>query len=135
VSAVLRQWLRFAAVGGLNTLLSWMLYVLLEAGGVPYLLASALAFAAGAVDSYVLNRRWTFRSRARRSSEVARFAVVQAVGLATDVLLLEALVRDAGIALLVAQALVFPVASAVTFILSRQWAFSGAGSTQPSLPL
>jgi putative flippase GtrA len=124
VSAVLRQWLRFAAVGALNTLLSWVLYALLEAGGVPYLLASALAFAAGAVNSYVLNRRWTFRSRARRSPEVARFAVVQAVGLATDVLLLEALVRDAGVAHLLAQALVFPVASAVTFALSRNWAFA-----------
>jgi putative flippase GtrA len=80
----------------------------------------------------VLNRRWTFRSRARRSSEVARFAVVQAVGLVTDVLLLEALVRDAGIAHLLAQALVFPVASCVTFILSRRWAFSDARTVQPS---
>jgi putative flippase GtrA len=132
MSAVLRQWLRFAVVGGLNTLLSWVLYALLEAAGVPYLLASAVAFAAGAVNSYVLNRRWTFRSRARRSPEVARFAIVQAVGLATDVLLLEALVRDAGVAHLLAQALVFPVASCVTFILSRRWAFSDARTAQPS---
>ena len=124
MSGVLRQWLRFCTVGGLNTLLSWVLYALLTGAGVPYLVASALAFAAGAVNSYVLNRRWTFRSRGRRSPEIARFAVVQAVGLATDVLLLDALVHDAGVQHLLAQALVFPVASAVTFALSRNWAFA-----------
>ncbi len=124
MSGVLRQWLRFCTVGGLNTLLSWVLYALLAGAGVPYLAASGIAFAAGAVNSYALNRRWTFRSRGRRSPEIARFAVVQAVGLATDVLLLDALVHDAGVHHLIAQALVFPVASAVTFALSRNWAFA-----------
>ena len=121
---VFAQWGRFAIVGGLNTLLSWVLYALLQGGGMPYLFASALAFAAGAVNSYALNRRWTFRSHGRRAPEVARFAVVQAVGLAIDVLLLDALVQDVGVHHLVAQALVVPVASATTFVLSRVWAFA-----------
>lgn len=122
------QWLRFAVVGAGNTLLSWCAYALLEWAGVSYLLASGLAFALGALNSYVLNRRWTFRSRGRCGPEALRFGAVQCIGLAVDVLLLDALTRDAGLHHLIGQAVVFPVASGVTFALSRQWAFAGVSS-------
>jgi putative flippase GtrA len=121
--SVLWQWVRFVAVGVSNTALSWCVYATLEALGVPYLLASAIAFAVGALNSYLLNRRWTFHSRGRPWPEVLRFGVVQCVGLGVDVGLLGFLTQDVGIHHLIAQAIVFPVASAVTFLLSRQWAF------------
>jgi putative flippase GtrA len=120
------QWLRFAAVGASNTLLSWCAYALLYRIGLHYLLASALAFALGVANSYIWNRRWTFRSRGRPAPEALRFAVVQCVGLGVDVALLYALVDGVGIHHLIAQALVFPAASLVTFGLSRKWAFAGA---------
>lgn len=123
VRSVVWQWLRFVVVGIGNTVLSWCVYATLEALGVPYLVASAIAFALGALNSYVLNRRWTFRSRERRGPEVLRFGVVQCIGLGCDVVLLGVLTEDAGIHHLIAQAIVFPAASAVTFLLSRQWAF------------
>jgi putative flippase GtrA len=122
--AAVVQWLRFATVGAANTVLSWCLYASLERAGSHYLLASALAFTAGAVNSYALNRRWTFRSRARPAPEALRFGVVQCAGLLLDVALLYVLVDAAGIDHLIAQAFVFPVASATTFLLSRHWAFA-----------
>jgi putative flippase GtrA len=120
------QWLRFAAVGVTNTLLSTAIFAVLFHLGVHYLLASALAFAVGALNSYTLNRRWTFRSHAPRGPELARFVGVQAVGLGVNLALLAALVEVAGIRHVVAQLLAFPVASLVTFALSRQWAFKNA---------
>jgi putative flippase GtrA len=122
--ALLLQWFRFAVVGAGNTVLSWCVYAVLEHVGVHYLLASGLAFGLGALNSYMLNRRWTFHSRARRAPEAARFVVIQCVGLGIDVGLLYVLTQDARVHHLIAQALVFPVASAVTFGLSRQWAFA-----------
>jgi putative flippase GtrA len=123
---VIAQWLRFVTVGAGNTVLSWSAYAVLVALGLHYLLASGLAFALGIVNSYALNRRWTFRSRNHPAPEALRFLVVQAVGLALDVGLLYTLVHDLGLHHLIAQALVFPAASTVTFLLSRQWAFAGA---------
>jgi putative flippase GtrA len=125
------QWLRFAVVGGSNTLLSWCVYAVLERLGMHYLLASGLAFALGALNSYALNRRWTFRSRERRLPEALRFGVVQCVGLAVDVCLLYALVHGVGIHHLIAQALVFPAASTLTFLLSRHWAFGVSRAAKP----
>jgi putative flippase GtrA len=133
-AAVLRQWLRFAIVGAANTLLSWCVYAVLEHAGVHYLLASGLAFTVGAVNSYAFNRRWTFRSRGRRTPEAVRFGVVQCVGLAVDVSLLYVLVHHVSVHHLVAQALVFPVASAVTFTLSRGWAFRASPARPPGPP-
>jgi putative flippase GtrA len=124
VAAVLLQWLRFATVGASNTLLSWCLYAVLEHAGIHYLLASGLAFATGALNSYALNRRWTFGSRGRHAPEIARFGAVQCFGLALDVSLLYVLVHHVGIHHLIAQALVFPVASVATFTLSRRWVFA-----------
>jgi putative flippase GtrA len=126
-AAALVQWLRFAAVGVVNTLLSLGVYAVLVWLGLHYLVASSLAFAVGVVNSYALNRRWTFRSRDRRAPEALRFVAVQAVGLGVDVGLLYLLVDRVGIQHFIAQALVFPAASAATFLLSRYWAFAGAG--------
>jgi putative flippase GtrA len=120
------QWLRFAAVGVTNTLISTAIFAALFHLGVHYLLASALAFAVGALNSYTLNRRWTFRSHAPRGPELARFLGVQAVGLGVNLALLATLVEVAGIRHVVAQVLAFPVASLVMFALSRQWAFKNA---------
>src|SRR5215208_2259733 len=48
---VLGQWLRFAVVGGCNTLLSWCAYALLVHLGLAYVVASGLAFTLGALNS------------------------------------------------------------------------------------
>jgi putative flippase GtrA len=126
VPPALGQWVRFTVVGAWNTLLSWCVYAVLVHFGLPYLLASSLAFALGAVNSYVLNRRWTFASAERRAPQALRFTVVQGIGLGLNLCLLYVLVRDARVHHLIAQMLVFPVASAVTFLLSRHWAFAAA---------
>jgi putative flippase GtrA len=127
------QWGRFALVGAANTVLSTGAYAALRAAGVGYLLAASLGFALGALNSYALNRRWTFRSRARRAPELARFLCVQLVGLGCNLALLAELVEVAGAGQFAAQAVAFPAASLITFALSRQWAFAGSRS-QPAVP-
>ena len=124
---VLGQLVRFGIVGCTNTLLSWCAYALLVWAGVHNLVASGIAWTLGALNSYVHNRRWTFRSRGRYAPELVRFGAVQCAGLAIDVVLLHALTRDAGVNDLVAQALVYPATTVATFLLSRQWAFAPVG--------
>ncbi|MEA2169718.1 MAG: hypothetical protein QOF76_3018 [Solirubrobacteraceae bacterium] len=121
---VLGQLVRFGIVGCTNTLLAWCAYALLARAGVEVLLASGVAWTLGALNSYVQNRRWTFRSRGRHAPELARFGAVQCAGLVLDVALLHALTRDAGVNHLVAQGLVYPATALVMFLLSRQWAFA-----------
>src|SRR3954453_16195810 len=57
------QFRRFLLVGVGNTVISFVVYRLLLAAETPYVLAAALGFSAGAVNGYILNRRWTFAAR------------------------------------------------------------------------
>jgi putative flippase GtrA len=113
---------RFLLVGVSNTLVSIVAYRLLLRLGVPYVAAAALAFAAGAANGYVLNRRWTFRAAdtwAARGSYVA----VQVLGLVASALLVWAVVELGGLGARAAQLVVIPVVTALTFVLSRQVVF------------
>ena len=60
MSQVARQFGRFVVVGASNTLLSVAMYLALLAVGMPYPVAAACGFVAGAINGYLLNRWWTF---------------------------------------------------------------------------
>lgn len=64
---------KFLLVGVGNTLLSAVLMFLLE--GLGYWASSAIAYVAGAVMSFFLNRRFTFKSREALGASAAKFAV------------------------------------------------------------
>lgn len=68
---------KFLLVGVGNTLLSMVLMFLLE--GLGYWPSTAIAYVAGAVMSFFLNRSFTFQSRAAFWPSVLRFAVNVAV--------------------------------------------------------
>jgi putative flippase GtrA len=74
---------------------------------LPYWLAGALAFAAGAVDGYVLNRRWTFAAADSAASRL-RYLTVQLAGLGATTALLWFYVSIAGVHRLWAYALTIP---------------------------
>jgi Gpi18-like mannosyltransferase/putative flippase GtrA len=122
-TAVGPQLARFATVGVTNTLLSYAVYALLLAVALPYPLAGAVGFAAGAVNGYVLNRRWTFGApdsgRAR-----ARYLVVALGGLAATSFLLALLVSTGGLGRLPAYALTIPLVTLGTFAAARVWTFA-----------
>ena len=74
------SFVRFLLVGVGNTLLSAALTLVLYNGlNVPPVLSSAIAYVAGAVMSFFLNRHFTFHSRAALVPSAVRFAVNVAV--------------------------------------------------------
>lgn len=68
---------KFLLVGVGNTLLSAVLMFLLE--GLGYWPSTAIAYVAGAVMSFFLNRKFTFRSDEEFGRSAAKFAVNVAV--------------------------------------------------------
>jgi putative flippase GtrA len=121
-SPAARQFARFALVGVSNTTISFVAYVALVRAGVPYGLAAALAFAAGAGNGYVLNRRWTFAARDSTRAR-ARYAAVQLGGLAATDLGLTLLVEGAGLPEIGAYVLVLPSVTVGMFLANRGWTF------------
>ena len=91
---LLRQVLRFGLVGGLNTLvdlliLNFLLLLFPTTRTAMILAYSALAYSLGAVNSFLLNKYWTFRFRRRTTrSEVARFIATTVFGLGWSCIIL-----------------------------------------------
>jgi putative flippase GtrA len=76
----LRRIARFCAVGVLNTVVTLAAFSILVASECPAPAASALGFCAGAANSFVLNRRWTFSDVAVARGAWVRFAAIQGAG-------------------------------------------------------
>ena len=131
---LVRQFLKFSLVGVSNTLLFLAVYTLLtEVLGVYYLLASAIAFAVGAVNGFLLNRAWTFQGHVGDALTPVRWIVVQGCGLALDELLLYLWVSGLGVDKLVAQAIAIVVVVVLTFLANRAWTFRDASSGAPRI--
>lgn len=118
-----RQLARFLVVGVGNTLLSFVVYRLLLTVDVPYVLAAPVAFAAGAVNGYVFNRRWTF---AARDSTRARllYVAVQVAGAGSTSMLVFLFVRAAGVGRAWAYLAAIPPVTVATFVANRLWTFA-----------
>jgi putative flippase GtrA len=91
--------------------------------GVWYIAASAIGFTAGAINGFLLNRRWTFAGHVGDSLTPVRWGIVQSAGLAVNLGLLYVLVHDAGLDELLAQALATVVVTVSTFFVNRSWTF------------
>lgn len=110
---------RYAIVGVSNTAITFVAYTLLVGLGVAAPLASAVGFALGAVNGYLLNRRWTFRT----SGHVGRYVAVQLVGAAAGAVGV-ALARSDGLAKLPAEAVILPLVTLLTYALARTVVFA-----------
>ena len=117
------QFRRFLLVGVANTVISFVVYRLLLAVETPYVLAAALGFSAGAVNGYILNRRWTFAARDSASARLL-YVAVQAVGAGSTSLLVLFFVQVAGTGKVGAYLAAIPPVTACTFLASRRWTFA-----------
>jgi len=124
VPVVLVQFVKFGIVGVSNTLLTFIVYtLLLKVFGVWYIAASAIGFVVGAVNGFLLNRRWTFAGHVGDSLTPVRWAVVQSGGLGINLGLLYVFVHDARLDKLLAQAFATIVVTVSTFVVNRAWTF------------
>jgi len=122
--AIAVQFIKFGIVGISNTLLTLVVYtVLLKVFGVWYLAASAIGFAAGATNGFLLNRRWTFREHVGDALTPVRWAIVQSSGLGINEGLLYLFVGQVHLDKLLAQVCATAVVTLTTFSANRAWTF------------
>ena len=117
------QLARFLVVGVSNTLISFVVYRLLIAVDVWYFIAAPLAFAVGALNGYILNRRWTFSARDTTRARVLYLTVAAAGALSTSLLVL-LFVDGLGTGRVWAYVFAIPPVTLGTFVANRLWTFS-----------
>jgi putative flippase GtrA len=118
------QFVKFGIVGVSNTLLTFAVYtLLLKAFGVWYVAASGIGFTVGAVNGFLLNRRWTFRDHVGDALTPVRWFVVQGCGLGLNLGLVYMFVDGFGIDKLAGQVPATATVTVLTFFANRAWTF------------
>ncbi|GAA0542009.1 hypothetical protein GCM10010172_24300 [Paractinoplanes ferrugineus] len=114
---------RFLIVGGTSVVvdagLLWILHGVLGMWLSP---ATALAFLAGFVVNFGLNRQWAFASTGRLRHQLAKYLALVAVNLLITVLLVKALTA-LGVMYLIAKVFTTAILSTVNYFISRRWIF------------
>ena len=119
------QFLRFCMVGLGNTAVDFTVFFLLNQVGVLYLLAQVLSYSAGVVNSFILNRKWTFRmTRKTNVAEVGKFIIVNGLSLLLSSGMLYFLHDANNMNLWIAKIAATAVGIAVNFIGSYIWVFA-----------
>lgn len=72
-----RQAIKYGIVGLSNTFITLaIIWVMMKLFGCSSVLSNVAGYAAGLVNSFVLNKQWTFKSQAGWTSSAIRFGVV-----------------------------------------------------------
>ncbi|MHB1537075.1 MAG: GtrA family protein [Solirubrobacteraceae bacterium] len=121
---ILEQFMKFGVVGVLNTLLTFIAFTILTKGfGVWYVAASAVGFAVGAGNGFLLNRRWTFRDHRGGALAAVRWTIVQGCGLGLDLAIIYLCVHYGKLPALPGQAVAILFVTTSTFFVNRRWTF------------
>jgi putative flippase GtrA len=136
---------RFALVGCTNFVVSFTAFYLsfnhlpagaaaalagvFGAGGAPThppqaAVANVIAYLAGMVNSFLLNRTWTFRASGNALPQALRFAVVSLVSLTMSTLVTFALVDVLGLPSLAVWVPLTAVVVVVNYLGCKHWAFA-----------
>ena len=122
------QFVRFAIVGILNTGIHYSVFlVLLRIATMHYLLASVAGYCTGLMNSYVLNRVWTFESHGSlKRREFAKFVSVNIVALAVNTATLKWFVFCMKLAPEIGQVFAIVFSLTVNFLGNKLWTFRKA---------
>jgi putative flippase GtrA len=120
--------LRFGAIGGLNNLLSYGIFVALTLAGMPSIGAATITYATGMVVSYLANRTFTFRHSGSARRSLLRFIVVNLAGYALNVAILALFVERIGWNALVVQLGAIVIVATGIYLGMRFWVFRTTGA-------
>lgn len=117
--------MKYALTGVLNTVLDYAIFGLLNAVfGVHYLIAQTISYAVATINSYLVNRSWTFRSsEPGRKGEWLRFLTVNLFTFGISTAVLAVFHGGLGWNTLIAKGIAVVVATGAGFAANKYWVF------------
>ncbi|MBD7912158.1 MULTISPECIES: GtrA family protein [Clostridium] len=119
---------KFSLVGITNTLIDFLVFIVSnELLGVNYILSQVLGYSFGVINSFILNKKWTFddqRSSKKTVHELVQFTVVNLVSLIITMVAMKLLVTNLNLNLYISKVLVTCIAQVTNFCGYKLWVFS-----------
>lgn len=91
------QFSRYAIVGVASNAVGYLLYLGLTYLGLGPKVAMTLLYAVGVLQTFVFNKKWSFRFKGAVAPAIARYAMVYAVGYVINMVVITLLVDQANL--------------------------------------
>ena len=131
----MKKFIRFGLVGFCNTTITFgVFYLLSEVIGVNYMLSSLVGYALGVVNSFILNKKWTFADTDKRIlQQLLKFTVVNLVSLGVNLSVLYIGVEMFHLAKTIAQIMAVGFSIVANFAGSRLFVFAEVDTSIESI--
>lgn len=116
------RFLRFLLAGGVGGIISYiLLYILTDWFGILYIISSLISQAVGNVINFFTQKFWTFENKdIKKASWQGPLFLIKAVVLSSmNTALLALLVEELAMSYLLAQLLIIPLVTALSFYFSK----------------
>lgn len=125
-----RQGWRFALIGVASNLVLFLAYLALTRLGVDPKSAMSVLFVVGTLQTYLLNRAWTFAYQGAVRRSLARYVSAYGFAYTFNLVGLLVLVDHLGLRHAPVQAGMVLVVGAMLFVLQRCWVFADHSSSR-----
>jgi putative flippase GtrA len=127
-----KQFVKFGIVGVVNTAVQFVVfYLLFRQLHLPMMVSSGLGYMAGVINSYLINRVWTFEVKEKKKAgEFMRFVAVNIVSMGVNLGALKLLVVYGGLLPELAQAFAIAASLVVNFAGNKWWTFRDDGGVE-----
>ena len=119
------RFVKFGMVGVINTLVNWIIFFILNALGMYYILANIIAYILGTVNSYLWNTLWVFKYKDKASTETTiKFIILNLIGLGLNTGLLYVLVDLCNLNKFIGLVTTTAIVMIINYIVNKLWVFS-----------
>lgn len=125
-NAVLLQGLRFGIVGLASNAVLYLLYLLLTTVGLGHKTAMTMLFAVGTLQTFILNRRWTFGHRGLPRAAFVKYVTIYSLAYLLNLASLLLFVDHLGFPHQTVQGVMIFIIALILFLLQKLWVFRRA---------
>jgi len=122
-SRINKQIFRFGIVGFTSNIVLYLLYLLTTQIGVDPKIAMTLLFFIGALQTFLVNKNWTFSNQNSSKFSFIKYALIYSFAYLMNFLALVGFVDNLNIPHQIVQAAMVPTIAIMLFSLQKYWVF------------
>jgi len=119
---------RFSMVGVLNTAVDFLMFTLCQSVfSLGYSLSQIIGYSFGVINSFVMNKKWTFDDRKvnkKTFHEFMQFAVVNFISLSITIIAMNVLVKNLNVGVYTSKIIITLLAQITNYLGYKLWVFN-----------
>jgi len=122
-----KRLIRFSIVGVINTAVDFMIFILLNKFiGVYYLFSQIAGYTGGIINSFILNKIWTFDNKnitKKTPQQLAQFILINLVSLSVSLIGMKMFVSSLSISVIISKVMVTVLSQVINYMGYKFWVF------------